>query len=59
MSAVRRTELVFGTGQEMERIQDSFPRKGRIPPKTSQDPAFRVALYSLTKIDRDTEKSTV
>lgn len=35
MNVVGRTELVFGAGQEMEEIQDSFPRKGRIPPKMS------------------------
>lgn len=56
MNAVGRTELVFGAGQEMEGIQDSFPRRGRIPPKMSQDPAFIAALYSLVKMDRETQK---
>lgn len=58
LNAVGRTELVFGAGQEMEGIQDSFPRKGRIPPKMSQDPAFMDALYSLIKMYREAQKNS-
>lgn len=58
MNTVGRTELVLGAGQEMEGIQDSFPRKGRIPPKMSQGPGFIGALYSLIKKDRETQKKS-
>lgn len=49
---------MFGAGQEMEGIQDSFPRKGRIPLEMSQDPAFMAALYSLIKMDREAQEKS-